>query len=129
MNLEDVAYLDLKKAHASFVEIVGKPKTEVTRDATILRFEYTFEMSWKLMKRILAQEHRLEAFSPKMAFRRAAQVELIDDPEPWLRYHELRNVLVHTYKESGMDEIYEKVKDFAPLVGDFVKRVEKELSE
>ena len=129
MNLQDVAYQDLRKAFKTLEAVLNEPKTEVVRDATIQRFEYTFEMSWKLMKRILNEEHRIEVFSPKMAFKRAAQVELIDDPRPWLGYLKVRNTTVHAYKESVIDEIYEKIKAFAPLVKDFLRRVEKDLGE
>lgn len=53
-------------------------KTELVRDACIQRFEFTFELSWKTMKRILAARSNF-VNSPKPVFREAAKDGLIDD--------------------------------------------------
>lgn len=40
----------LKMAIRSLIVGIKQPKNEFTRDAVILRFEYTFELSWKMIK-------------------------------------------------------------------------------
>ena len=40
----------LGKATATLAEILAEPLTVIVRDATIQRFEYTFEVAWKAMQ-------------------------------------------------------------------------------
>ena len=41
------------------------------KEGVIQRFEYSFELAWKMMKRVL-ESHGLEVGSPKDTFRKAA---------------------------------------------------------
>lgn len=45
------------------------------------------------------------AFSPKDAIRKAVKLNLISNFEIWLKFHELRNLTVHTYNEDNLEEI------------------------
>ena len=93
------------KASASFDEVMAVPKTPISRDAAIQRFEYTFELSWKMMKRVLEFRGR-RATSPREVFRIAAQEELIADPTVWFDFLEKRNLTVHTYNEEIAESVY-----------------------
>ncbi|MGB9706468.1 MAG: nucleotidyltransferase substrate binding protein [Microgenomates group bacterium] len=46
-------YQDLQKAYLRLKEAVALPPTIINRDATIQRFEFTFELCWKLMNNIV----------------------------------------------------------------------------
>ena len=52
-------------------------------DATIQRFEFCFELAWKLMKSALAYEG-IEASSPRSSIREGWKQGLIDSAEKWL---------------------------------------------
>ena len=52
-------------------EILKEPSGTIVRDASIQRFEYTFETVWKLLKGYLFQHHGIDAGSPKACFREA----------------------------------------------------------
>ena len=41
----------LRGAVDSLQDAVAQPKNPYTRDATIQRFEYTFELAWKMLRR------------------------------------------------------------------------------
>ena len=41
----------LKKAIASLERSLKKPKDEFVRDSVVKRFEYTYELAWKVMQR------------------------------------------------------------------------------
>ncbi len=61
------------------------------RDAVIKRFEYTYELAWKLMQRWISVNVSPELaetiYTQKELFRKGAQVGLIKDPLSWFEYH------------------------------------------
>ena len=101
MTKNPAQYEDLKKKlFGRLKEAVILPSdVTINQDATIQRFEFTFELAWKLMKTILETEG-LEAISPKNVIREGATIGLIDDPQKWFGFLENRNLSVHTYKEE-----------------------------
>lgn len=56
MNKETLILTPFANALAVLNTALMQPKDEFTRDATILRFEYTYELAWKSLKRYLAEE-------------------------------------------------------------------------
>jgi len=73
---------------------------EELRDACIQRFEYSFELSWKMLKRQLREElanlAELDIWSYKQMIRVAGERQLIADVEAWFDYREKRNLTSHT---------------------------------
>jgi nucleotidyltransferase substrate binding protein (TIGR01987 family) len=108
-------YNDLEKALKKLSEALKQPETELNRDATIQRFEFTFEMSWKVMQSI-AKTNKPKLYGVKAIIREAAALELINNPEAWLNFLEDRNLTVHTYKEELARQIYANVKKFPQFV-------------
>ena len=78
-------------------------------DATIQRFEFCFELAWKLMKAVL-QYDGIEANSPRSCIRESWKQGLIPDAQKWLVMMEKRNLSSHTYDENAAREIYREVK-------------------
>lgn len=74
-------------------------------DATIQRFEFCFELAWKLMKSALAYEG-IEASSPRSSIREGWKQGLIDSAEKWLDMLEKRNLSSHTYNETTAMDVY-----------------------
>ncbi|EFM22104.1 MULTISPECIES: HI0074 family nucleotidyltransferase substrate-binding subunit [Selenomonas] len=79
-------------------------------DATIQRFEFCFELAWKLMKVVLEYEGS-EVNSPRSTIREAWKQGLIADAEAWLDMMEKRNLSAHTYDEHSAWGIYRVVKE------------------
>ena len=99
----------LEKAVASLAKAVQQPKDEFIRDAVIQRFEYTYELCWKMLRRRLAEdqgESEVKLLSRKELFRMAAEYELLSDPAPWFSYHKARNETSHIYDEKKAEEVY-----------------------
>lgn len=65
--------LSYKKALKSFNKALEQPKTEWTRDSAIQRFEYTYDLAWKNIKRF-AQKEGIECNSPIQSFRTALKL-------------------------------------------------------
>ena len=79
-------------------------------DATIQRFEFCFELAWKLMKAVLEYEG-IEANSPRSGIREGWKQGLNSDAEAWLDMMEKRNLSSHTYDENVARDIYHEVKE------------------
>ena len=83
---------------------------EIYLDATIQRFEFSFELAWKLMKAVLEYES-IEVSSPRSSIREGWKAGLIADAETWLDMQEKRNLTAHTYDEFTALEIYRQIKE------------------
>lgn len=79
-------------------------------DATIQRFEFTFELAWKLMKAVLEYEG-IETTSPRSSIREAWKQHLINDAEKWLDMQVKSNLSFHTYNEETAQGIYRHIKE------------------
>ena len=119
-------YHDLEKALKKLNEALKQPETELNRDATIQRFEFTFEMSWKVMHSIIKVTNP-KLYGVKAIIREAANAGLIDDPKAWLDFLEDRNLTVHTYKEELAKQIYANVKKFPRFVEELLIQTKTQL--
>lgn len=116
MTKPQAQYDDLQKALVRLKEAVMLPgEVTIHQDATIQRFEFTFELSWKLMQSI-EKENDINVYGVKTVMREAAKLGLIDDPIKWFYFLNQRNLTVHTYKEEIAQIVYQSAKDFIPYV-------------
>lgn len=111
---------DLDKALKSLKEALLEMSTEMNQDATIQRFEFTFELSWKLMQSIL-KENGIDSYGIKTTIREAARFGIVEDPLPWFDFLEERNLTTHTYDQVEARKVYVKIKDFPALVENLLK--------
>lgn len=95
----DALYNQLTKALAKFNEALTFPDTEPLRESLIQRFEYTFELSWKLMNSALNDEG-MPRVGVRTILRAAAHLQLIKDPARWLEFADARNQTSHMYLEG-----------------------------
>lgn len=118
--------IDLGRANERLQEALALPPTRIHKDATIQRFEFTVELSWKTMQEA-ARFIGEEALSPRDAIRIAARTELIADPESWFAMLVARNLTAHVYRESIADDVYEEAKKLPHLVKDLLSRVKQRM--
>ncbi|HOO73626.1 MAG TPA: HI0074 family nucleotidyltransferase substrate-binding subunit [Spirochaetota bacterium] len=100
-----------EKALVSLEEISNERFTVIIRDATIQRFEYTFEAMWKCLKIYLRAVEGIECNSPKGCFREYQSVLNSDvaDTEILLEMTDMRNLTSHTYIEQVAQDIYQRI--------------------
>jgi nucleotidyltransferase substrate binding protein (TIGR01987 family) len=77
-------------------------------DGTIQRFEFTFELFWKTVRRLLAGQG-IEANSPKAVLQQAYRLGWLSDEQQWLDLLKDRNLTSHTYQEPLALEIYRRI--------------------
>ncbi|MCQ8212161.1 HI0074 family nucleotidyltransferase substrate-binding subunit [Cetobacterium somerae] len=82
---------------------------ELYLDGTIQRFEFVYELSWKLMKSYLEYQG-VEVVSPRETFREGFKEGLIEDASEWINLMLNRNRTSHTYNEETAWDIYDKIK-------------------
>ena len=102
----------LKKALAALKRSLDQPKDEFTRNSTIQCFEFSYELSWKLLKRYFKKDQGIEGSSVRSLFREAGKQGIVESVEAWFDYHEARNLTSHTYNEDTADSVYESAKLF-----------------
>ena len=91
---------------------------DLIRDAVIQRFEFTYELSIKMLRRYLrsiaASDDEVNALTFRDLIRWANDLRLVqDDVLVWLDFRQARTDTVHTYNEARALEVAETAKTFA----------------
>ncbi len=124
---EDFSLKPLKQALHSLEDAISKHRDDLTRDAIIQRFEYTFELSWKTLKKYFEFNNNLREDNVKNLFREAGRHGLVDQVETWFGYHQARNMTSHIYSEPVAKQVFETAKDFALKCHELITRLENVL--
>jgi nucleotidyltransferase substrate binding protein (TIGR01987 family) len=111
----------LRQALASLERGLARRRTnladEEVRDGCIQRFEYCFELSWKMLKRQIELElgntAEVDGYSKRTLFRVAAERGLIASPEPWFVYLVQRNKTSRAYDAQVAMEVAAELEAFA----------------
>ena len=100
----------------------------INRDATIKRFEFTFEIAWKIMQTIVNLNIK-EVYGPRNVIREAAKLGLIDNPKKWFLFLESRNESTHIYHDAIAQKVYKSAIEFIPYVESLVEKTKDYKSE
>ncbi|MGZ3782409.1 MAG: HI0074 family nucleotidyltransferase substrate-binding subunit [Pseudobdellovibrionaceae bacterium] len=111
----------LQKALKNLKEALAiKNPTELERDGTVQRFEYSYELIWKFSQKIL-KENEIEAETPRNVFRELGRIGWINNVEEWFDFQKSRNETSHEYGEALAIKSYALAKKFYPLAEDLLK--------
>lgn len=99
----------LLRLNESIDESKSNPLSSTLKDGVIQRFEFCYEICWKLIKYYLENEGIQEAKSPKSTFREAFKIGIIEDGEKWIDMLNDRNLTSHVYDEEVAIDIYGKI--------------------
>lgn len=108
------ALLSLREA---FVEHAKTPDNKLMRDGVIQRFEFSYELAWKTLRRHLEEEwgrENVEAQSRRELYRQGAEAGLLTSVESWFAYHRARNETSHAYDERKAALVYAAAREFLP---------------
>lgn len=92
---------EVRDAAARLSETVTLPTSDIVRDATIQRFEFTFETVWKTLKLYLEHQGH-ECSGPRPTLKKAFSAGLIataEEADVWMTMLEDRNLTSHAYDE------------------------------
>jgi nucleotidyltransferase substrate binding protein (TIGR01987 family) len=126
-----------EKALASLDEALtefDRTQSQFVKDACIQRFEYTYELAHKLLKR------QLEAMSPnpseidQMSFpdmiRSGAERGLLANGwDEWRRFRDARNATSHAYNEKKANEVFVRIPAFRDEAAFLLARLQERNAE
>jgi nucleotidyltransferase substrate binding protein (TIGR01987 family) len=122
--IEGIDIESFLKARNVFERFRKNLNTEQEKAGAVQAFEFSYELAWKTMKRVL-ERRGLDVGSPKDTFRKAALEHLIDDPEVWFNFQQKRNLTTHTYNEIYVDKIISSFEGFSAALTALVQNLEK----
>ncbi len=119
-------FTDLNKALKTLKDILEEKYSIIVRDATIQRFEYTFEAFWKYVREYLKEKEGIYCNSPKRCFRELFSIGVFNTEETITQLLEMvdaRNMTSHTYKEEIAQLLYNKVETYYKLMEEIVLKL------
>ena len=126
----------LKKAQASLKEIIVRYNKEshdlAIRDAVIQRFEYTYSLALKTLRRFIElnadEPFLVDGMSFNDLIRTSSEIGLIiSDLEKWDEYRLARNLTSHTYDEKKAIEVVNVVLKFEKEIDFLIEKLEGKL--
>ncbi len=109
---------NFQKAFERFAEVVDRKQEfydegfgDIYLDLIVKRFEFTYEMSWKVIRRCL-DFMGLACSNPRSCFQEAYSQKILSDERIWLDMIEQRNLSSHIYDENEIKDILLKVADY-----------------
>lgn len=107
----------LQKAFHSLTRGMERAKKDLTdlevRDGCIQRFEYTYELSIKLIKRYIEKENPISENVDQMNFRDllrlSAEIGLIKNVQDWFVFREAHNNTSYNYDEGNAKKTFETI--------------------
>ena len=104
---------------------------DTLEDSCIKRFEYTLEISRKLMKRVLKKIYGKteEELTVNNVFRFMQGYKFIPNWENWREYYEKRNNTAHEYNLEKSRKLIEIIPDFINDTEILVKNLEEKLPQ
>lgn len=115
-------YTNFHKACIRLLEVTESDRyiedlSELELDGLVQRFEYTFELSWKVLQDILLYKGYEFMLGPNGTLKMALEDGLIADHDGWRKMAKSRNTLSHVYSEEEVLPIVRLIyTDYAPLL-------------
>lgn len=101
---------------------------DLAKAGLIQRFEYTWELAWKVMRDYLADGGNPVSIPSALNVIRAAfAVNLLEDGDAWVDMVKARNVMAHEYDPAAFEATVISITHrFFPLLADLKTRLEAE---
>ena len=90
--------------------VPDSPEQKAFRDASIQRFKYSIELSWKTSMKVLGSSTQ----AAKPALREMARNNLRTDPDDWFDFIDARNNTSHSYDEKVAGSVFQSIRKFMP---------------
>ena len=107
---------------------LADPRADFVLEGTVLNFNLTFDIAWKVMKDILVKKLGILDFavgSPRETLQQAFVNKIIDDDQ-WMQMLRVRNQLAHDYDGRFASEKFQDIINvYYPLFEKMRKHAEK----
>ena len=106
------------------IETNGVNPIDIIKEGIIQRFEFTHELAWKVLKDYLEYEGFQNMTGSRTATREAFNKGLIQNGQIWMDMIESRNLTVHTYQHTILEEEFLKIiKIYFPQFKEFQSKM------
>ncbi|MDR0935375.1 MAG: nucleotidyltransferase substrate binding protein [Oscillospiraceae bacterium] len=105
-------------------------EVETAQTAVIKAFEFTYEISWKFMRKWIEvnfSANEVDGITRKELFRISAENRLIDSAEQWFLFNKARNMTSHTYNERTVEYIMELSETLLTSAENLLERLTERL--
>ena len=115
-------YANFHKACSRLLEVTEADRflddlSELEVEGLVQRFEYTFELAWKVLQDLLIDKGYEFMQGPNGTMKMAFEDGLISDHDNWRKMAKSRNTLSHVYDEDEVLPIVRLIySDYAPLL-------------
>jgi len=113
-KIQDSVY-NLNNAVNNLKECISETDNSIIIDASIYRFQVTYRLVWKTLKRILEFEGFNEVETPREILKLCFSLEWISNEVVWLEILDINKQIIYAYtdKEVGI-KIYQSIKKIMP---------------
>ncbi|MCB1556293.1 MAG: nucleotidyltransferase substrate binding protein [Alphaproteobacteria bacterium] len=85
--------------------------TALEKEGIVQRFEYTWELAWKVIKDYLEREGVvLDKVTPASVIRAAFAARVITNGEGWMKALDARNQMSHVYNMKSFEAVIEDIR-------------------
>ncbi len=120
------SFENLKRALTRLEEALKEDlENSLIVDGTIQRFEFTIELYWKMLKRLLAREG-IDARTPRQTLKEAYQVGWLSNEQAWLQMLKDRNSTSHVYSEAMARKIVKNISEYFPEMKNTFEKLESQ---
>lgn len=101
--------------------------SELEMEGLIQRFEYTYELAWKVLQDLLKYKGYEFVQGPNGTLQQAFEDGMITDHDGWRRMAKARVTTSHTYNEGDAVEIARMIyEEYSPLLKQLDSRLNEE---
>ena len=121
-------FRNFKKAFAQLERIVQMDHlNDIEEQGLIKAFEYTYELSWKVLQDLLKERGYIGAPGPRPVIQQSFQDGYIIDGKGWMVMLQDRNLTTHTYDEDTAKDVVNDIRTcFYPLFKSLKERLDAE---
>ncbi|MCH2216872.1 MAG: nucleotidyltransferase substrate binding protein [Flavobacteriales bacterium] len=85
---------------------------DLEKEGVIQRFEYTWELAWKVLKDYLNHAGIvLDKFTPASVIRAAFEAQVITNGDLWMQALDARNKMSHVYDAKKFEDVIQQIHD------------------
>ena len=124
-------FANFHKACQRLLEVTESDKTindlsELEQEGLVQRFEYTFELAWKVLQDLMNYKGYEFMSGPNGTLKMAFEDGMLSNQDGWRKMAKSRNTLNHVYDEDEAKAIVELIfSEYAPLL----KQLDNKLSQ
>ncbi len=126
-ELLELKIAQFERALATLKNGLRPEPNDLEIDGAIQRFEYCFELAWKVLKIRLEQIGITGISSPKAAIQKGFIAGVVTDEDEWLMMLDDRNLTVHTYDEKTACEIFQRLSGHLSAFGMLLDHIKRDL--